>query len=120
MISHWNLAVNLVLLVLGNFNLEKKQIPFLNKSEHFNNIKFPQINYFQTKKINLVQTLTDMIIKQKEKNKLKLIPKDYLNHPEYINFIKDIHNPSLGQFYIENKYPKLYNNFYVLHFLIRI
>ena len=61
-----------------------------------------------------------MIIKQKEKNKLKLIPKDYLNHPEYINFIKDIHNPSLGQFYIENKYPKLYNNFYVLHFLIRI
>ena len=77
------------------------------------NVKFPHINYFQTKKTNLTENLTVFLKQEKEKTRKKLIPKRFFDLPEYTDFIKDTKNPSLGGSYLQNKHKKMFDNFYV-------
>ena len=102
--------------VIKSFKLES----LLHQSDYYNSIKFPQIKYFQTKKNNLTEPLNEMIKKEKEKKKKKMIPQEYVNNPDYMEFVRELNNPALGQTYLEKKYGKLYDDFYVNYLIIRI
>ena len=61
-----------------------------------------------------------MLNKEKERKKKMMIPQEELESPEFVEFTREIKNPALGQTYLEKKYGKLYENYYVNILMNRI
>jgi len=91
--------------------IKKKNKSEIHKSDYYNTVKFPTVKFFGPEKRSLTGNLNEAIKKGKEDQKKKCIPTEYFDHPDYIEFTRELKNPALGKNYLHNKYKRLYEDF---------